>query len=161
MKFDKTDLQIVRVLQEDARTPFATIAKRLGLSTSAVQARYEKMKNARLILGATVEVDDCRLGYCRTVMAIKTLSSNTKSVVAYLEGLKLGCDCSVFCCEAVISYYDVFLIIIHKDLLDLHLIKDMVTQHPAVLEVKANIITSFIKRDYSSLDLRHLIERRF
>lgn len=160
MKFDNNDLKILRILLEDARTPFTVIAKRLDLSTSAVIARFEKMKKARLILGATVNVNIHRLGYYRTIMAIKTVSSNAKSVRSYLDGLKFGCDCSVFTFEAIISYYDIFLLIIHKNVIDLHLIRDMVLQHPSVLEAKANLVTSDFKRDFTSIDLRNVNKSR-
>jgi DNA-binding Lrp family transcriptional regulator len=160
LKFDKIDLQIIKYLQKDARTHFTTIAKKLGLSTSAVQARFDKMKKSGLILGATVLVDRSRLGYYETIMGIKTVSPNTQEVVAYLKSLKIGRGCSVYCYEATISYYNLFLAIVHRDVLDLHLIKDMVLQHPRVIEVNANLITSCYKKGYSTLDLRNLIDRR-
>ena len=159
MKLDKVDLQIIKCLQKDARTPFTAIAKKLGLSTSAVQSRFYKMQESGLIVGATVLVDRARLGYYETFMGIKTVSSNTSEVIAYLKSLKIGRDCSVYCYDAIISYYNIFLAIIHKDVLDMHLIKDMVLQHPGVVKVNANLLTS-AKKDYCALDLRNLIDRR-
>ena len=159
MKFDKIDLQIIKCLQKDARTHFTTIAKQLGLSTSAVQSRFHKMKKSGLILGSTILVDRSKLGYYTTIMGIKTISSKSSEVIAYLKNLKIGRDCSVYCYEAIISYYNIFLAIIHRDILDIHLIKDMALQHPGIIKVNANLLTC-TKKDNSSLDLRNLIDRR-
>ena len=92
-------------------------------------------------------------------MGIKTVSSRTSEVIDYLKNLKFGCDCSVYCYDAIISYYNIFLAIIHKDVLDIHLIKDMVLQHPGVVKVNANLVTT-AKKDHCTLDLRKLIDRR-
>ncbi len=40
---DEIDLEIINILNEDGRTPFAQIAKRLGVSPGMVRMRYERM----------------------------------------------------------------------------------------------------------------------
>lgn len=42
-KVDDVDLQIIRVLNDDGRTPFAQIAKRLGVSTGMIRQRYHRL----------------------------------------------------------------------------------------------------------------------
>ena len=42
-KTDDIDLQIIKVLTEDGRTPFAQIAKRLGVSTGMIRQRYQRL----------------------------------------------------------------------------------------------------------------------
>lgn len=42
-KIDDVDLQIIRILNEDGRTPFAQIAKRLGVSTGMIRQRYHRL----------------------------------------------------------------------------------------------------------------------
>ncbi|MGD8490417.1 MAG: Lrp/AsnC family transcriptional regulator [Anaerolineae bacterium] len=42
-KLDAVDRQIIRVLREDGRMPFAQIAKRLGVSAGMVRQRYLQM----------------------------------------------------------------------------------------------------------------------
>ena len=159
MKIDTTDLKIIKLLQKDARTPFTAIAKQLGLSTSAVQSRFYKMKKSGLIFGSTILVDRSKLGYYTTIMGIKTVTSKTSEVIPYLKNFKLGCACYVYCYEAIISHYNLFMAIIHKDVLDIHLIKDMVMQHPGVIETNINLIVSH-KRNFPALDLRNMINRK-
>jgi Lrp/AsnC family transcriptional regulator for asnA, asnC and gidA len=43
IKIDDTDLQIIKILTEDGRTPFAQIAKRLGVSTGMIRQRYHRL----------------------------------------------------------------------------------------------------------------------
>jgi Lrp/AsnC family transcriptional regulator for asnA, asnC and gidA len=40
---DDIDLEIINILNEDGRTPFAQIAKRLGVSPGMIRMRYERM----------------------------------------------------------------------------------------------------------------------
>jgi len=40
---DEIDLEIISILNEDGRTPFAQIAKRLGVSPGMIRMRYERM----------------------------------------------------------------------------------------------------------------------
>lgn len=42
-KVDKIDLQIIRFLSKDGRTPFAQIAKELGVSNGMVRQRYQRL----------------------------------------------------------------------------------------------------------------------
>ena len=42
-KIDTTDQQIIRMLNEDGRTPFAQIAKQLGVSTGMIRQRYHRL----------------------------------------------------------------------------------------------------------------------
>lgn len=42
-KIDEVDLQIIKILNTDGRTPFAQIAQKLGVSTGMVRQRYLRM----------------------------------------------------------------------------------------------------------------------
>lgn len=42
-KTDEIDLQIIEILTEDGRTPFAQIANRLGVSTGMIRQRYHRL----------------------------------------------------------------------------------------------------------------------
>ncbi len=42
-KIDEIDLQIIKFLSEDGRTPFAQIAKQLGVSTGMIRQRYHRL----------------------------------------------------------------------------------------------------------------------
>ena len=53
---DETDEQILSALRADARTPVATIGKRLGLARSTIQSRIERMERQGVIQGYTLRL---------------------------------------------------------------------------------------------------------
>ena len=42
-KIDETDLDIIKILNEDGRTPFSQIAQKLGFSTGMIRQRYHRL----------------------------------------------------------------------------------------------------------------------
>ena len=59
---DHVDEQIVDLLQADARTTQAEIAKKVGLSQPSVADRIRKLEEAKVITGYAAKVDPKRLG---------------------------------------------------------------------------------------------------
>ncbi len=55
MTTDRTDIAILGILKNNARTPVSHIAKTLGLSRASVSKRIEQMENAGIILGYTIQ----------------------------------------------------------------------------------------------------------
>lgn len=51
---DAKDDQILGILARDARTPFSTIGRQVGLSTNAAAARVRRMEQEGVILGYTI-----------------------------------------------------------------------------------------------------------
>ena len=60
---DKTDLEILRILKENARTPIKAIASRVFLSPPTVAARIAAMEKSGIILGYHATVADSVLGH--------------------------------------------------------------------------------------------------
>lgn len=58
---DSTDRQILAILQENARTANAEIARRVGLAASAVFERIRKMEERGVIEGYGVRIDPRKL----------------------------------------------------------------------------------------------------
>ena len=59
---DATTLAILNILQEDARTPNAEIARRVGLAPSAVHERIRKLEERGMVQGYTARLDPHALG---------------------------------------------------------------------------------------------------
>ena len=57
MRYDLTDLEIIRILQRDARTPVLNIAKKMGISRPTVNSRIEKLQREGIIKKFTAIVD--------------------------------------------------------------------------------------------------------
>ena len=59
---DAIDWKILAALQENARIPFAELARRVGLSTPAAAERVHKLESDGLISGYRAEVDARKVG---------------------------------------------------------------------------------------------------
>ena len=59
---DDTDREILRILQQDARTPFSEIARRIEMSSATVHDRVNRMKDAGVIEGYHAKVDPQAVG---------------------------------------------------------------------------------------------------
>ncbi|MCS7114367.1 MAG: Lrp/AsnC family transcriptional regulator [Nitrososphaerota archaeon] len=59
---DKTDLAILKFLQEDASMPFTEIARQLKISESTVRKRVEKLKREGVIKKFTVIIEPSKIG---------------------------------------------------------------------------------------------------
>ncbi len=59
---DGIDKNILRVLQADARTSYAELGRRVGLTTPAVIERVRKLEDAGIITGYRAEIDTSKVG---------------------------------------------------------------------------------------------------
>ena len=59
---DETDVQILSLLQENARTPVAEIARSVGLGASAIHQRIRKLEETGVIQGYEARLDPHALG---------------------------------------------------------------------------------------------------
>ncbi|MEJ8279958.1 Lrp/AsnC family transcriptional regulator [Pseudonocardia spirodelae] len=62
-EIDDLDHALLRLLHEDGRRTFADMAQRIGLSTAATKRRVDRMREAGVITGFTVQVDHAKLGW--------------------------------------------------------------------------------------------------
>lgn len=59
---DEIDWKILSELQKDARTSFAELGRRVGLTTPAVIERVRKLEDAKIITGYRAEIDTAKVG---------------------------------------------------------------------------------------------------
>jgi Lrp/AsnC family transcriptional regulator for asnA, asnC and gidA len=62
-EIDNLDREILRILQQDARTPYVEIARELNVSGGTIHVRVGKMKAAGVLLGTKQMVNYRALGY--------------------------------------------------------------------------------------------------
>lgn len=60
-ELDDTDLQILRLLVEDARRPFSEIADKVGVSPPTVSDRIDRLEELGVVRRFTVDVDQSQL----------------------------------------------------------------------------------------------------
>ncbi len=72
---DRIDLHILNELTKNAKKPFLTMAKELGVTPVTVQKRYEKMKKNGIIIMATNVVDLSKLNFQGSAFLMITKST--------------------------------------------------------------------------------------
>lgn len=60
---DNLDKKIINALIDDARTPYAELAKQFSVSPATIHVRIEKLKAAGIITGTHMQVSAKKLGY--------------------------------------------------------------------------------------------------
>ncbi|MDH5815641.1 MAG: Lrp/AsnC family transcriptional regulator [Candidatus Nezhaarchaeales archaeon] len=69
-RLDEIDLKILRMLQENARTPFSRIASSIGVSEATVHLRVQKLKRLGVIKGFRAVVDPAKVGKGLTAIVL-------------------------------------------------------------------------------------------
>lgn len=62
-QIDDLDKRILNALMDNARLPYAELAKNFSVSAATIHVRIEKMKSSGLITGTHLAVDHKQLGY--------------------------------------------------------------------------------------------------
>ncbi len=83
---DETDLKILEELKKDGRASFSDIAEKLGLATSTVTGRFQKLKQKEIITGFKPVIDYEKLGFgLTTVIDIKAEANKIVETAKKLE----------------------------------------------------------------------------
>lgn len=116
-EIDKLDQQILRLLIQDARTPYAEMAKKFGVSAATIHVRVEKMRQAGIIESTKIVVDERKLGYdvCCFIGIILKSAKDYDKVIAKLNQFE----------EVVEAYYttgnySIFIKVMTRTIEELH-----------------------------------------
>jgi len=91
---DETGQRILQTLQKEARLSFSEIGSRVGLSTSAVIERVQRMEEAGIINGYHAAVDAQKLGYSMLVfIRLHTAPERYPRVQAIVESMPEVLEC--------------------------------------------------------------------
>ena len=86
MDLDDTDRAILRELQENARTPFSEIARRIDMSSATIHDRVKQLEEAGVIKGYHAAVDPAALGYdVEAYVGLRVEQGATEAVLEALE----------------------------------------------------------------------------
>jgi len=78
---DQTDIQILNLLQQDARMELAVIARQVSKSPSSVSERIRRMQEQGVILGYVAVVDGEKVGKSLLAVTHVSLSVHTKTAL--------------------------------------------------------------------------------
>ena len=93
--FDDIDKDIIRILQDNARTSYREIQDKLGISIGTIHNRIAKLKKNDVIEGYTIKLNNIKLGYKLTFLI--RIQIKGKSTEVILDEIKKKPEvCSVF-----------------------------------------------------------------
>lgn len=94
---DKTDISILQELKEDGRASYSDIAEKLGIATSTVTGRVQKLKKKGIIEGFRPSIDYEKLGF--ELSAMIEIKAESERIPSLAEELKQN--------ERVMSFFEV------------------------------------------------------
>jgi DNA-binding Lrp family transcriptional regulator len=141
---DELDIRILNHLLSDARISAREIAHRLGVSTSTVTARIERLRDDKILRGFTADVDYQKLGYDLTVVT-EILVSKGKLLEMEREIANLQGVCAVY---DVTGETDAIIISKCKNREQLsHFTKGLLSMH-FVERTNSHVVLTTVKEDF-------------
>ena len=111
-QIDKTDLEILNILMENAFTPFTEIGKKLYVSPGTVHVRMKKMEKLGIVKPPQLQIDMSKLGMDVTAFIGIYLTRNdiNDRVVKELKKIE-----EIVSCNYTTGNYSLFLKIVCRD----------------------------------------------
>ena len=92
---DDIDRDIIRILQENAKTSYREIQDKLGISIGTIHNRITKLESSEIIEGYTLKLNNIKLGYKFTFLIRVQIDGKHTSEI--LESLREKPEvCSIF-----------------------------------------------------------------
>lgn len=85
---DLKDIEILKMLRKDSRTPMGIIGDALGISKATVSRRLAKMEEDGVISGYSLSLDSNRLGLMKSIIAMQIVGSPVSVVIEQLSEIR-------------------------------------------------------------------------
>jgi Lrp/AsnC family transcriptional regulator for asnA, asnC and gidA len=135
LRLDELDFMILSILIEDARSSLKEIAKRCGLTSSAVLRRIKRLKQEGVIVGTRFVVDAEVFGYpfyaTLLIDAADSLEPKVKQTIRAME--------SVIICAESIGRYNLCALIRGRDIEELNKVTSTIKNIRGINRVAINI----------------------
>ena len=143
---DTTDRQILRELSRDATQPASALGRRLGLSQPATWRRIKRLRDAGVIKGQRLDLDNEKLGFGVTVfLGIKLATKGRVSLEDFERAVSAIPEVQTV--EHVLGMYDYRLRVTARDIADFErVLRRRVMTLPGVGNVDANVLLSEERR---------------
>jgi len=114
---DKTDLKILRILQENAKITNLQLSAEIGLSPAPTLERVKKLENAKLIRGYYAQLDQEALGIGISAIIQITLTRQVENAISNFKK-EINKIPEIMECYQVTGNADYVLIVMMKDIRD-------------------------------------------
>ena len=135
-ELDKTDLKILKLLQQNARIPMTELAEKVGLSTTPVTERVRRLERDNLITGYHAHLNPHALGQSLLVFVELKLRSKSGNIPQILE------------CHLVSGEYD-YLIKVRLPNMSAYrdMLGNILLQLPAASESRSYVVMEEVKEE--------------
>lgn len=138
MQVSTKDQELLALLGENARMPVATLARRLGLSRTTVQARLERLERDGVISGYGLKLSDAYLsGLVRAHVLITIAPKSLSAVTAELAAIR-----EVTTLHSVNGPFDLIAVIAAASIAELDRLIDRIGELAGVERTLSSIILS-------------------
>ena len=146
-ELDKTDLKILKLLQQNARIPMTELAEKVGLSTTPVTERVRRLERDNLITGYHAHLNPHALGQSLLVFVELKLRSKSGNIFEDFkrEVLKIP---QILECHLVSGEYD-YLIKVRLPNMSAYrdMLGNILLQLPAASESRSYVVMEEVKEE--------------
>jgi DNA-binding Lrp family transcriptional regulator len=145
LNLDKTDLKILRILQENAKITNLQLSGEIGLSPAPTLERVKKLENAKLIRGYHAGLNEEALGIgIRAIIQI-TLTRQIENAISSFKK-EISRIPEIMECYQVTGSADYILIVMLKDIRDFEaLISQRLSKMEEIGQMQTMMILSKVK----------------
>ena len=145
LQLDNIDRHILRELQRDGRVSFSTLAERVGLTTTPLRQRVEKLREHKIITGYHARVDPRAVDRATMAFILVTLRDHSRtSHNRFIEGATQMSE--VLEVHHIAGEEDFLLKVAVKDVAALEaLLLEKLTPIEAIARVKTTFVLSTAK----------------
>lgn len=140
MALDRTDLALLALLENDARTTHKELAAAVGLAPSSCHARLERLRADGVLGRVTARVDAAALGYALEALVFVQLASHSQGIDTGAMAKLLALD-EVVALDHVAGSIDLIVRVVARDVAHLRdLVMDAISALTEVRHVETSLV---------------------
>lgn len=143
IQLDDLDLQILRLLEEDARRSSREIAEKLGVATGTVYNRVKRLTNDGIIRGYIPMIDASKVGFELTALILLQADgkylANVESEIAKVD--------AVCCVYDITGDFDAAVIARFRDRASLNEFIKSLLAIPHIKRTVTNVVLNIVKEE--------------
>ena len=85
---DKKDVEILKMLRNDSRTPMGLIGNKLDISKATVSRRVANMEEDKTITKYSLDIDHASMGLMRSIVMLQIVGSPASIIIEQLKGFE-------------------------------------------------------------------------
>ena len=85
---DKKDVEILKMLRKDSRTPMGVIGNKLEISKATVSRRVAGMEEGKMITKYSLDIDHASMGLMRSIVMLQIVGSPASIIIEQLRGFE-------------------------------------------------------------------------